>query len=128
MHVAEPGELAVVAAQDRHVRRDCSSYGCSAVDKDDSAVAQSREVVHGHPDAGVVVAADGVHELIDFVAEKAYRRRLAGISRQVLVSSADRPRTELLSGSPPRCGCDRFTFIGRVAGWKRSYDCKDHPA
>lgn len=61
-------------------------------------MAQSREVVHGHPDAGVVVAADGVHELIDFVAEKAYLRRLAGISRQVLASSADRPRTELLSG------------------------------
>lgn len=58
-------------------------WGLGSVRSTAAAAAQSREVVHGHPDAGVVVAADGVHELIDFVAEKAYLRRLAGISRQV---------------------------------------------
>jgi hypothetical protein len=60
--------------------------GGSAVDVDDSAVAETGEVVNGQPDAGVVVTAYRVDGIADVVTEEADDGHLAGIARQVLIA------------------------------------------
>ena len=58
--------------------------GGAAVDMDDPAVAEAGQMVHRHADAGMVVAADGVHRVADVVAQEAHHGHLAGIRCQLL--------------------------------------------
>jgi hypothetical protein len=87
--------------------------GRSAVDVNDTEVAQSGEVFNSHSDAGVIVTADRINRLPDIVAKKADDGHLAGVFIQVLVAEGWGDQDESFGTEIQQC-FDGFCFRAAV--------------